>query len=577
MINFKYSTLLFVLICTLYSTCAQAHDRNYIGKLDQSQINAGSTIALADPLLTQGGAVSYTGSVALIYGREQRTDIAGSVWTYLVHYELIDIANGAVVQTGAVYLSNDDEEGVYEALAIHQQLGGNLQVEVTSVQSTGTIPADLRLELQLKVERYSFLADNATPAIIYHSTAKDDQTLLSWSYVSGAEYYELEWIYWDQQNSNTYPTEETVLFAQAVRAQTSDNHYTIDMVYPQGIVFFRVRPVGRFINNVGVDYSHLKYGAWSNAISGGNYVSTNFQNGHNWQFTRSFAEEGKHKEVINYFDDGLKSRQTLTTLNSEGTTIVAEQVYDVENRPSLSILPVPVDQRTKTNNPLAFGAGVSSQLITTGGISSYQRNHFDKSLGADPLPTNHISNEYYSSNNPFLNSGRIGIAHIASADNYPVAQMAYLNDATGRVRGQSGVGAFYQLAQGRATRYEYANASNTELKRLFGSNVGDAKHYRKNTVIDANGQQSISYVDQAGQTIATALIGAPPENVQELGGLPETLTHDLMGNNVTSVTNQTQTVRYLLMNDKKNNQVSLDYSLVEGGNIFCPIPQKQDQ
>ena len=53
-------------------------------------------------------------------------------------------------------------------------------------------------------------------------------------------------------------------------------------------------------------------------------------------------------------------------------------------------------------------------------------------------------------------------------------------------------------------------ANATELRRLFGSNVGTASHYKKNYVVDANGQVSVSYLDMAGRVIATALSEITP-------------------------------------------------------------------
>ena len=54
------------------------------------------------------------------------------------------------------------------------------------------------------------------------------------------------------------------------------------------------------------------------------------------------------------------------------------------------------------------------------------------------------------------------------------------------------------------------------LSVCFGSNVGVASHYKKSMVVDANGQTSVTYLDQEGRTIATALAGDNPSNVDAL-------------------------------------------------------------
>ncbi|NJK96896.1 MAG: hypothetical protein HC905_20030 [Bacteroidales bacterium] len=43
--------------------------------------------------------------------------------------------------------------------------------------------------------------------------------------------------------------------------------------------------------------------------------------------------------------------------------------------------------------------------------------------------------------------------------------------------------------------------------------MGIAAHYKKNVVADANGQSNITYLDQEGRVIATALTGSPPNGL----------------------------------------------------------------
>ncbi|MGK4569020.1 hypothetical protein [Flavobacterium sp. 3HN19-14] len=61
-------------------------------------------------------------------------------------------------------------------------------------------------------------------------------------------------------------------------------------------------------------------------------------------------------------------------------------------------------------------------------------------------------------------------------------------------------------------KYFYSIPSQPELNRLFGYNVGIAGHYKKNTVVDPNGQVSNTYLDPQGRTIATALSSGSPIN-----------------------------------------------------------------
>src|SRR5690606_1379055 len=126
---------------------------------------------------------------------------------------------------------------------------------------------------------------------------------------------------------------------------------------------------------------------------------------------------------------------------------------------------------------------------------------------------------------------------IPDAEGYAYSQVEYLRDGTGRVSRQSGVGKEFRMdrtdTQNQHTiRNFYGPASPAEIIRLFGSNVGNANHYKKNLTVDANGQSNVTYLDQEDRVIATALAGTPPANVQALPGSGSvSLTVDLSGRN----------------------------------------------
>ncbi|WP_143774035.1 hypothetical protein, partial [Niastella vici] len=84
---------------------------------------------------------------------------------------------------------------------------------------------------------------------------------------------------------------------------------------------------------------------------------------------------------------------------------------------------------------------------------------------------------------------------IPDAQGYPFTETEYTPDNTGRISRQGGVGPDHQLGSGHETKYFYGTSDQKELDALFGTDVGDASHYFKTMVRDANGQFSISYVD----------------------------------------------------------------------------------
>ena len=100
---------------------------------------------------------------------------------------------------------------------------------------------------------------------------------------------------------------------------------------------------------------------------------------------------------------------------------------------------------------------------------------------------------------------------VPDAQNFPFSQIEYTNDNTGRIKRKSGVGIQHQLGNGHEMKYFYSQPNSSfELNRLFGYQVGNYKHYKKNVVVDPNGQVSVSYIDPQGRTIATALAGGNP-------------------------------------------------------------------
>ena len=68
------------------------------------------------------------------------------------------------------------------------------------------------------------------------------------------------------------------------------------------------------------------------------------------------------------------------------------------------------------------------------------------------------------------------------------------------------------IGTGHSTKYFYSHAEQEDLNKLFGYQVGYAARYKKNMVVDANGQISISYLDPQGRVIATGLAGANSTN-----------------------------------------------------------------
>jgi RHS repeat-associated protein len=410
-----------------------------------------------------------------------------------------------------------------------------LNNETSTIDAT-TTPENISLTVSFETDRYYQLSD-ANPNIQNSITATNDLHL-SWDNIFGAEEYELEWTWIDNYgNTSGSPLPAgSILFSARdfdhnnTNVQTKNNFYDIPMIYDKGYIIYRVRAVGRFLSDTSKNF----YGSWGIMVPDGGSIAQwepNFMqvdNGHdehkNWQFQASFAEEGKKKEVVSYFDGSLRNRQTVTKTNTNNKAIVGEVIYDNEGRAAVEVLPVPVDQTLQYHpdfNKNDAGKTYSYQDFTS--------NSNPCGALAAPMASTSGSSKYYSSTasqNNFQDN-------VPIANGYPFSQTEYTADNSGRVKSKGGVGPKYQLGSSHEMKYYYSIPSQEELNRLFGYYVGYVAHYKKNTVVDPNGQVSVSYIDPQGRTIATALSSSTPQSLtgledEENSSLHENITADLL-------------------------------------------------
>lgn len=389
------------------------------------------------------------------------------------------------------------------------------------------------------------------------------QWTMSWQPITGVDEYDVEWTFIDYldprgklitANSTWFDgtqllavpttTEAAWMLHDATRVTVKGTvySYAIDLPYTNGFVIARYR---------GVSYDptyHLRttaawqYTDYTNSNHTlGIYLGTGHQQGLNWQFTSNFAEEGKRKELISYFDATLRPRQNETIINNDldhtsvrNTAVVAETMYDNMGRPTMDILPAPL-----TSTALAFYPGVNKnsagQPYSRDDIASVGTNADGTcNITAGPLSNASGAGQYYSSGNTFLAdvTNYFFAKYIPNADGKPFSLTEYTTDNTGRIRRQGGVGDSLQIGM-HDTRYFYGKPEGPrDLERLFGMESGDASHYEKNLVVDPNGGISVTYVNSNGKTVATALASNNPPN---LDALPSSAT-------TSAQTNFTQTL-----------------------------------
>jgi len=395
----------------------------------------------------------------------------------------------------------------------------------------------LTLENEIDITYYYLLNSSAVP--IFSSanptTVSTDPTSgfmqdgvsIAWQWPTdqstGNNYTQLEWTWLEDEllgayaNDGTYVTNTDLLFANnATRvdlAEVGADGYNIPLLYDgPGHLYYRIRAV-----NIQPGGS-LSVGPWYTTSSQGTSSSPlpvqfdGHNNNLNWQVTTSFAEGGKRKSVVQYYDGSLRGRQTVTKDNSTQTAVTAETFYDKQGRAAIQILPTP--GISGADNIIAYRQNLNLFNAQAGAAGTDPSDYFDLVPVNTPdlrLQTNAGSSKYYSSSNGDLAAGAAdGTKNLPDAGGYPYAQTVYTPDGTGRIAAQGGVGPSFQIGSNHETKYFYGRPFQQELDGLFGTEAGNHSHYFKNMVLDANGQVSISYVDMHGRTVATALSGTAP-------------------------------------------------------------------
>ncbi len=375
-----------------------------------------------------------------------------------------------------------------------------VKMRIDSVSINGAVwdvTQMLVLENRMSVRRdYTFTCTTQASGVTHEvgeasASGNIDELKVQWTLEPGAgiTHYDVEWTWVDVEGLDYYKTggsfDPVKLFtknATRITVISALDEYPVPLIYDgDGYLFYRVRPVQQKENG------DIVPGTWSTDESVTWY---HYEDGHepglNWQASTSYAEDGKRKTVIQYFDGTLRGRQTVTKSisrdpvypNDSVYTIVAESLYDYQGRPTINILPAP------TLNKVIEYAHNFNKFTT----DVYPKTLYDlvplegeKCATYTPdLDSSSGTSQYYSSNN-LLIAGFIATNHnyIPSAFGYPYTETRYTDDPTGRVAAQGGVGQEYQLNKGHETKYFYGSADQEELDALFGTEVGDASHYFK--------------------------------------------------------------------------------------------------
>jgi len=558
--------ILFVILTQFISFGSRASDEiiSDIASTVMNNLDVGTSIYACDLRYSdmqfnpdwQDHFVNYSTSGRVEFGILEKNIAPESAFTATILVNIKYSKYNYELQQFEVFFENKEltidynTTGSFNNLELYE-IEGAQQIKVTVIDLDVTSGTNINyfLKTVIDVERYYTLDATEMPDVS-HSTslvATKNELKINWNYIEGAEEYDLEWVYVDDYDVNEYNgnildelsaseinIDERLFEFNSTRITTSDNSYKIPLIFDRGYILYRVRPVGIVVSG---SEKITVFGAWSDMPgnetvadwSDKYYITSGLDQNLNWQANISFAEEGKNKAVVSYFDGSLRTRQQVTKSNTSDEVIVGETYYDHEGRPVVTSMPVPAnsmmieyienfnqgsavsgDQYTFFNNDEDFDID-----IINGGLVTLGANEMSGTSGAA---------NYYSSGNPNTSGYN---AYIPDAQGYPLQQVVY--DNYGRVSMQGGVGPDHQVGSGHETKYYYRNAYTEELDRLFGNDAGFSNHYQRTMIFDPNGQASVSYTDISGKVVATGLIGESPETLEEIGGQQsQTMVVDLL-------------------------------------------------
>ena len=396
-------------------------------------------------------------------------------------------------------------------------------------------PFDVYVETKINAERYLHFNPSIAPSCsLSYSTGGHEVLFHLNAPTNGEVYYDIEYCWLDDYDltSSNLSTQlpVTALYADftfnatRIRIPSSLSSYAIPNAFDRGWLVARIRGVGKDAVNWDMEFP----GVWDiqpgygqtirlDSISSAQRLQVSLTDAHepnkNWQLMVSFAEDGKNKQVVSYADGTSRVRQQVTVLSTENISLVGQTVYDHQGRPALTVLPAP-----SGGSELRYFPNFNK---VQGDSALYSRTHFDLdalvSSACTPMPlgmdTSSGASAFYSGANSLNTIHRDYVPH---ASLYPFQLTQFTSDQTGRVKKQGGVGPLHQPGSGHETRYVYGKPLQEQLDLLFGTDVGYDRFYKKQMVIDPNGQVSVSYFDMAGRVIATALAGQNPAELMPL-------------------------------------------------------------
>lgn len=442
--------------------------------------------------LAQGAVVESDGPetrssvvVRLAYTRTARSDVQGRAWSYSVRYQAAGETHQLSIREGG------DGPSVWQAAKVHDT-SGPFAITIASIDATGSVPPDITLSLERTAISSGQIGGQARPANLVVASNGS----LSWSLVSGADAYEVQWVFVDtddRYDQQELSADRAFSARPVVTIEVPEARAQVALGYQAGAVHIRVRALGRFEAS-----DTIRKGPWSDPVTLNVAPDSTLNEARTWWRSTSFDSAGTSRTTVRHYDSLLRERQLIATSAPDGVRRITQTVLDDEGRTALTTLPIPVSP--EANRPLLAYDG--------------------QFVGEDALSSDKLRIELPESLPPALASGtragthfRVGNGEVGRPEEVrPYSTTLYGRDFRARPKVTSGLGT---ILHQHPTSYLYGTAG-IEFARLFGSMAGLLANYSRDVITDPNGQSHVRYSDSAGRLVATGLLGGVPNVLQAL-------------------------------------------------------------
>lgn len=465
-----------------------------------------------------------------IYGFNNPAD---TVHGYVVNSDTLTISfNNSSGNTPFQDLHLKKYNGFFKTMIVYTGLYLDAGGVITAAPLTDVAWQNFKVEGSIVTQHY----DKATygvaatpPSITATPHVANNYLSLSWNFSTPVTpvNYELEWTYIDDYRVTLPGTLSTIpssslsynFVNNSTKVWLDSSTYRLPIIYPRGYLIYRVRAV----RPDSVLYKYPIYGDWSYSTADAGVVSAANANARyhisdayagdslNWQYSINFAEGGKYKHVMGFYDGLLKNRQSVTRFNSSlDRLLVTDNVYDFEGQLAIKTLPAAL-------SAASFSYQHDVDLNSVTGLP-YRAGDFDTGLAAcsrtviiPPLAHNAQASIYYSNRNPDTTGLTRYNRYIPDAEGYALVHTMFDPGYAGRVGAQGGAGPKLQIGS-NAISNAYVSPLAKSLNSLFGPNIGWSSFYTMVVSRDPNGQLSMSVKDFHGKQMVSGMISSDPDS-----------------------------------------------------------------